>query len=90
MLVLAMEFSKGEPSRATEDPAGAEANGVVYVTAEEEARSLKTEQKKSDHLRSRPGGQVLRQATTFGSRVVRASTGNLPERMSDKDSLERR
>jgi hypothetical protein len=37
-----------------------------------------------------PGGQVLRQASGSESRVVRASTGNLPERMSDKDSLERR
>src|SRR5687767_7054261 len=50
-------------------------------------RSLKTEQKKSDSLHPHPGGQVLRQCASSRSRVVRASTGNLPERMSDKDSL---
>jgi hypothetical protein len=80
---------KGHAARQRTPPAGGQ-RGREWVTTAEEARSLKTEQKKSGRLRSRPGGQVLRQATHIGSRVVRASTGNLPTGMADKDSLERR
>jgi hypothetical protein len=88
MLVLAMEFSRDELSGA-EDPAGQGPAGS-WVTAFAEGSLPQNGTEESDAFPRAAGGQVLRQPIEQRRRVVRASTGNLPERMSDKDSLERR
>ena len=89
MLVLAMEFSRVEAD-SQRTPLTRSAGGVIGDSIRYEGSLPQNGTEESDFFHSAAGGQVLRQPVSSRSRVVRTSTGNLPERMSDKDSLERR
>ena len=76
MLVLAMEFSR-DSCRVTEDPAQRRRRRG-HGTQHRGIHSLKTEQKSPTPSTFGLEEQVLRQASSVVSRIVRTSTGNLP------------